>query len=99
MASNSANNHFPWSHVVGFALSIILTLVALWVGLYTDLSYTVIVTVIFILAFIQAAIQLFMFMHMTEGKAWLWQSSNMLFAAFTAIVIVAGTVWVMTEMH
>ncbi len=99
MASNSAENHFPWSHVFGFALSIILTLVALWVGLGTNLSYNVIAIVIFILAFIQAGIQLFMFMHMTEGKNAIWQSANMLFAAFTAIIIVAGTVWVMTEMH
>lgn len=99
MASNSAKNHFPWPHVFGFALSIILTLLALWVGLGTNLSYTVIAIVIFILAFIQAGIQLFMFMHMTEGKNAIWQSANMMFAAFTAIVIVAGTVWVMTEMH
>ncbi|WP_394542692.1 cytochrome aa3 quinol oxidase subunit IV [Priestia aryabhattai] len=99
MASKSANNHFPWSHVIGFMLSIVLTLIALWVGLYTNLPFNTVVITVFILAFIQAAIQLYMFMHMTESKNGIWQSGNMLFAAFIAIVIVAGTVWVMGSMH
>lgn len=39
MANKSAeHSHFPWKHIVGFALSIILTLLALWVAVYTELS-------------------------------------------------------------
>jgi cytochrome aa3-600 menaquinol oxidase subunit IV len=53
---------------------------------------------VFVLAFLQAAIQLFMFMHVTEGEG-RWQVGKMLSAGFIAIVIVAGSVWVMNSMH
>ncbi|MBC8931927.1 cytochrome aa3 quinol oxidase subunit IV, partial [Escherichia coli] len=58
----------PWKHIVGFALSVILTLLAVWVALYSTLTTNVKVVIIFIFAFIQAALQLLMFMHMTEGR-------------------------------
>jgi cytochrome aa3-600 menaquinol oxidase subunit IV len=107
MANNSVGNEhggFPWKHLIGFVLSIVLTLFALWVALGTDLSLTWILIIIFGFAFLQAALQLLMFMHVTEnstntkltGRV---QVGNILFAAFVAIVIVIGSVWVMTEGH
>jgi cytochrome aa3-600 menaquinol oxidase subunit IV len=107
MANNSIGNEhggFPWKHLIGFVLSIVLTLFALWVALGTDLSLTWILIIIFGFAFLQAALQLLMFMHVTEnstntkltGRV---QVGNILFAAFVAIVIVIGSVWVMTEGH
>jgi cytochrome aa3-600 menaquinol oxidase subunit IV len=107
MANKTAvNGHggFPWKHLVGFVLSIVLTLFALWVALGTDLSLTWILIIIFGFAFLQAALQLLMFMHVTEnstntkltGRV---QVGNILFAAFVAIVIVIGSVWVMTAGH
>ncbi|MED2972286.1 MULTISPECIES: cytochrome aa3 quinol oxidase subunit IV [unclassified Fictibacillus] len=102
-----SNEHggIPWKHVVGYILSIVLTALALWVTFKTGFSKQTILIIIFIFAFLQAALQLLMFMHMTEsseksssltGKT---QTGNILFAAFIAIVIVAGTVWVMWAGH
>ncbi|MEY9215972.1 cytochrome aa3 quinol oxidase subunit IV [Bacillus subtilis] len=69
MANKSAeHSHFPWKHIVGFILSIVLTLLALWVAVYTDLSSSAKLWIIFGFAFIQAALQLLMFMHMTESE-------------------------------
>ncbi|MGG3888440.1 cytochrome aa3 quinol oxidase subunit IV [Metabacillus fastidiosus] len=98
--SNKTNAHhgFPWGHIVGLILSIALTLLAAGLALYTDLSLTAIVWIIFILAFLQAIIQLVMFMHIKEGDG-AWQIGKMLSAGFIAIVIVYGSVWVMTNMH
>jgi cytochrome aa3-600 menaquinol oxidase subunit IV len=99
MASKTANhNGFPWTQVIGFLLSIALTFLAVWWGLYTNLPYNTIVILVFTLAFIQAAIQLFMFMHVTEGEG-KWQVGKMFSAAFIAIVIVVGSIWVMNSMH
>lgn len=98
MAKNSTttdHNHFPWKHIIGFASSIILTLIAMWVALYTSLSVKVILTIIVILAVIQAGIQLVMFMHMNESKSGTIQSGTMYFSAFIAVAIVAGSIWVM----
>ncbi|TMU84418.1 cytochrome aa3 quinol oxidase subunit IV [Bacillus sp. BHET2] len=99
MGHNTTNHSgLPWTQIIGFILSIGLTFLAVWFGLYTNLAYELIVAIVFVLAFIQAAIQLFMFMHVTEGEG-KWQVGKMMSAAFIAIVIVAGTVWVLSNMH
>jgi cytochrome aa3-600 menaquinol oxidase subunit IV len=98
--ANKTNTHhgFPWGHIMGLILSIALTLLAAGLALYTDLTLQTIIILIFGLAFLQAAIQLFMFMHIKEGEG-AWQVGKMMSAAFIAIVIVYGSVWVMTNMH
>lgn len=105
MAKTTAEHHgFPWKHLIGFVLSIVLTLFALWVALYTDLSVTWILIIIFGFAILQAALQLLMFMHVTENSTSSnltsrVQIGNILFAAFVAVVIVIGSVWVLTAGH
>jgi cytochrome aa3-600 menaquinol oxidase subunit IV len=98
MSHNTNHSGLPWTQIIGFILSIALTFLAVWFGLYTNLAYELIVAIVFVLAFIQAAIQLFMFMHVTEGEG-RWQVGKMMSAAFIAIVIVAGSVWVLSNMH
>ncbi|KAF1677863.1 cytochrome aa3 quinol oxidase subunit IV [Bacillus mexicanus] len=95
MANKSAeHSHFPWKHVVGFALSIVLTLLALWIAVYTELSPSAKLWIIFGFAFIQAALQLLMFMHMRESENGTIQVGNTLFGFFGAIVIVLGSIWI-----
>ncbi|PFA70316.1 cytochrome aa3 quinol oxidase subunit IV [Bacillus sp. AFS015802] len=98
MSHNTNHSGLPWTQIIGFILSIALTFLAVWFGLYTNLAYELIVAIVFVLAFIQAAIQLFMFMHVNEGEG-RWQVGKMMSAAFIAIVIVAGSVWVLSSMH
>lgn len=100
MENNKPNtNRLPWPQVIGFLLSIALTFIAVWIGIRADLSAQTITILVFVLAFIQAAIQLFMFMHVSEGEHGKWQIGKMLSAAFIAIVIVVGSVWVLNSMH
>ncbi|WP_201714122.1 cytochrome aa3 quinol oxidase subunit IV [Rossellomorea arthrocnemi] len=98
MSHNTNHSGLPWTQIIGFILSIALTFLAVWFGLYTNMAYELIIAIVFVLAFIQAAIQLFMFMHVTEGEG-RWQVGKMMSAAFIAIVIVAGSVWVLSNMH
>ncbi|MFB5661865.1 cytochrome aa3 quinol oxidase subunit IV [Alteribacillus sp. HJP-4] len=94
--SSHTDERFPKKHVIGFLASIILTLVAAYTALGSGLPTTWIIIIIMVLAVIQAAIQLFMFMHMTETDSGGLQTGNILFGFFTAAVIVAGSVWVMS---
>lgn len=96
---NHHANRFPISHVIGFFMSLVLTLGAAWVALMTSLPPKVIMWVIGSLAFVQAAIQLFMFMHLREGEDSKANVINILYAAFLAVVIVAGSIWVLTSGH
>ncbi|WP_163527697.1 cytochrome aa3 quinol oxidase subunit IV [Halobacillus ihumii] len=95
------NKRIPVQHIVGFVLSLVLTLLAAWAALRSDLSTFWIITSIMILAVIQAGIQLFMFMHMTESEShnghvpW-----NMMFHGFVlAAIVVAGSLFTMSFGH
>ncbi|MFD1020345.1 cytochrome aa3 quinol oxidase subunit IV [Thalassobacillus hwangdonensis] len=96
MANHS--KRIPTNHVVGFLLSIVLTLVAAWAALKSDLPLVWVISGIMILAVIQAGIQLFMFMHVTESESrnghvpW-----NMMFhGAVLAAIVVAGSLFTMS---
>ncbi|WP_257347573.1 cytochrome aa3 quinol oxidase subunit IV [Pseudalkalibacillus decolorationis] len=92
---------FPVKHVIGFILSIALTLLALWAALGSDLPTVWIIVSIMALAIIQAGIQLFMFMHMIESEShnghvpW-----NMIFHGLVlAAIVVAGSLFTMYSGH
>jgi cytochrome aa3-600 menaquinol oxidase subunit IV len=94
-----SEKRFPLSHVFGFALSLILTFAAAWVALKTNLSFTVIMWIIGTLAVIQAGLQLFMFMHVNEGEDNKTQIINIAYGVFCALVIVLGSIWVLSSGH
>ncbi|WP_409275940.1 cytochrome aa3 quinol oxidase subunit IV [Neobacillus sp. SCS-31] len=96
---NHQENRFPISHVIGFLMSLVLTLGAAWVALKTSLPPNTIMWFIGTLAFVQAAIQLFLFMHLREGEDRKANVINMAYAFFLAFVIVAGSIWVLTSGH
>lgn len=93
------HNGFPWMHLVGYLLSMVLTVLAIWVSFNSGFSVGIILWVIYIFAFLQAALQLIMFMHMTESSSANLQTGTILFALFIAIVVVTGSVWVMSSGH
>jgi cytochrome aa3-600 menaquinol oxidase subunit IV len=96
MGANHHHETFPWKHVIGFILSLLLTFAALWVALSSGLSTAAVIGIIVILAVIQASLQLFMFMHMTESDSGKIQTINMAYSFFIAIVVVAGSIWTMS---
>ncbi|HLR02030.1 MAG TPA: cytochrome aa3 quinol oxidase subunit IV [Virgibacillus sp.] len=87
---------YPLKHIVGYVLSIVLTILAAWTAVGSDLPSVWIVAGIMALAVIQAGIQLFMFMHIIESGVthtpW-----NMMFHSFVvASIIVAGSLFTMS---
>ncbi|MGP7819122.1 cytochrome aa3 quinol oxidase subunit IV [Niallia sp. 01092] len=97
MAKNHENEKFPIGHIAGFIVSLLLTFAAVGAK-YTDLPFKTIMWIIGTLAVIQALLQLVMFMHLTEGEGKV-QVINIVYAFFCAIVVAAGTIWVMTSGH
>lgn len=93
------SSRFPLSHVLGFLLSLVLTFAAALVALKTSLSTQVIMWIIGGLAVAQAGLQLFMFMHVTEGEDKNTQVANIAYGIFMVLVIVVGTIWIMSGLH
>lgn len=88
----------PVQHIIGFVISLVLTVIAAWAALESSLPKGWVITGIMVLAVMQAALQLFMFMHMTEfasGNGHVpW---NMIFHGFViAAIIVAGSLFTMS---
>ncbi|CQR47073.1 Quinol oxidase subunit 4 [Paraliobacillus sp. PM-2] len=90
---------FPLNHVVGFILSVVLTIFAVFIALETDFTTTIKLWIIGAFAIFQAFVQLIMFMHMTEGKAKVANIINISYSIFLAVVIVAGSIWILTTGH
>ncbi|MCL6453372.1 MAG: cytochrome C oxidase subunit IV family protein [Alicyclobacillus sp.] len=81
--------------VIGFVLSIILTLIALWAVMNRVLGAGSLIALILILGAIQIFIQLFFFMHVTESKGPNWHAWMLALGLVFVIAIVAGSIWIM----
>ena len=93
---HSHGEHGPWMHIIGFVLSIVLTLIALRLVLANAFHPAMMVTVILSLAVLQILVQLFFFMHITESHGPKYHVLSLLLGAVFTIAIVAGSIWIMT---
>ncbi|MET0960575.1 MAG: cytochrome aa3 quinol oxidase subunit IV [Psychrobacillus psychrotolerans] len=85
---------FPVKQVMGFAFSIVLTVVALLVY-FTDMSYTLGMTVLLITAFVQAGLQVVVFMHAGETRDKGPIYINIYYALIIALFTIFGTLLVL----
>ncbi|WP_455661566.1 cytochrome aa3 quinol oxidase subunit IV [Pradoshia sp.] len=89
---------FPIKHVMGYVLSLVLTIIALSVAYY-DLSYATGMVILSVTAIIQACVQLFLFMHVGESDDKHAVYINIIYAIFIALIIVFGTLFTMIWGH
>lgn len=88
-------HHSAKPHIVGYIFSLVLTALAFYLMLGTSLSMSVKITVLLVLAFLQLLVQLIYFMHILESNERVYQVINIVFGIFVAVVVVAGSVWIM----
>lgn len=86
-------------YVIGFVLSIILTLVAYILVVNHVMSGAGLVAVIVGLAIIQLFVQLFFFLHLGEESKPRWNLMSLLFAAMVVIIVVFGSLWIMNNLN
>jgi len=84
------------SYVIGFILSIVLTILPLVVVLNGLMSKTATLVLILAMAILQFAVQLVFFMHLKEGKDAKWNMMALLLGLIILLTIVAGSIWIMT---
>ncbi|GMA51166.1 hypothetical protein GCM10025857_25230 [Alicyclobacillus contaminans] len=87
---------FPWKHIIGYVLSLVLTGAALWCALGYHLRGSALIVTILAMAVLQIVVQLFLFMHLTESdgtRAHVW---TICLGFFFTFVVVAGTIWIMS---
>ncbi|MCM3586770.1 cytochrome aa3 quinol oxidase subunit IV [Mesobacillus maritimus] len=85
---------FPAKQVLGFAFSILLTVVALAV-IFLDMSFQMGMLILLVTAFVQAGVQLIVFMHAGETEDRPAIYTNIYYGVIIAIVTVLGTLLTM----
>lgn len=87
---------FPWAHIVGYILSLVLTAAAFWLVLAHKAGLAATLVVIVLLGVLQILVQLFFFMHITESDGPAWHTVMLLVGFLFVVVIVGGSIWIMS---
>ncbi|HZG82110.1 cytochrome o ubiquinol oxidase subunit IV [Brevibacillus panacihumi] len=101
MANHTNHNSHAESHgslksyVIGFILSIVLTIIPLVLVMNPLFSKAGTIIAIMIMAVLQFVIQLFFFMHIREGEKPRWNVQTLVLGLVIVLTIVAGSIWIM----
>ncbi|MEM1272355.1 MAG: cytochrome o ubiquinol oxidase subunit IV [Pseudomonadota bacterium] len=88
------------SYIIGFVLSVVLTLVPFWVVLSeVEINLTLALAIIFGLGAIQIMVHVYYFLHVTVQAEQGWQSMSLVFTAVLLVIILAGSIWVMLHLQ
>ena len=84
------------SYVIGFILSIVLTIIPLVLVMNQMMSKTATLITIMVMAVLQFVIQLFFFMHIREGEKPRYNVQTLILGLVIVLTIVLGSIWIMT---
>lgn len=87
-----------YTYIVGFALSIVLTLVAFLFVEQFLLPRGVLVATLVTLAVVQLIAQLVCFLHLGKEKKPRWNLAALVFALLIVAILVGGTLWIMQNL-
>ncbi|AZY48323.1 cytochrome o ubiquinol oxidase subunit IV [Bordetella avium] len=87
------------SYIIGFILSIILTLGSFWLVMNGTFSRPLVLGGILVLCVVQLLVQLVFFMHMGTAKSEQDNLSAFLFTVMIIAIIVGGSIWVLHNMN
>lgn len=95
-----SNSHGTYkSYILGFILSIALTLLSYFAA--TSGSFTVAITygLITLLAVAQLFVQLIFFLHLNSSEGGKWNLASFVFTVLIVAILVIGSLWVMHNMN
>lgn len=94
-----------YSYILGFVLSVVLTLIAFGVveqHLITQHvvpPHKIIVPILVTLALIQLLVQLVCFLHLGKKENSGWNIMTFVFALFIVVTFVGGSLWIMNHLN
>ncbi|MFD2368961.1 cytochrome o ubiquinol oxidase subunit IV [Brevibacillus sp. GCM10020057] len=83
------------SYVIGFILSIVLTIIPLVLVMNNMLDKATTVIWILVMAVLQFIVQLFFFMHIREGEKPRYNVQTLILGLVIVVTIIAGSIWIM----
>lgn len=94
--SSSTDHTSAKPYIVGFILSIVLTIIPLELVLNHMMSFRALIVTIIAIAVIQFLVQLFFFMHIRESEKPAYNVWALVLGIFIVITIVGASSWIMT---
>jgi cytochrome o ubiquinol oxidase operon protein cyoD len=86
-------------YTIGFVLSLILTAIPFWLVMGNVLPPETTKYVIMGFAGVQFVVQMIYFLHMNSKSEGGWNMMALLLTAVLLVIVLAGSIWVMTHMN
>ncbi len=83
------------SYIIGFILSITLTLIPYYIVTTHAMSIPTTYALILLFAVLQFIIQVVFFLHVTEGQDSKWNIMALVFTIVVLLILVFGSMWIM----
>lgn len=87
------------SYALGFAASVVLTLVSFGLVMGGALPRLPLILALFALAVAQLFVQLRYFLHVDRSSAMYWNLMALLFTFFLMFLFIGGSIWIMYGLH
>jgi len=88
------------SYMIGFVLSVILTVIPFWIVMAKVFSdSTVTVAVVMILGAIQIVVHMIYFLHMDTKSEGGWNMMALIFTITLVVIALSGSMWVMYHLN
>lgn len=87
------------TYLIGFILSVILTLVAFGPVMAGGMSHAAVFTTIFSAAILQILVHLHYFLHLDASSASRWNLLALIFTIMIIVLFVGGSLWIMWHLN
>ena len=96
---NKNSNRTYRSYIIGFLLSVIITISAFYIAVCKIFSAVNSYIMVYILAITQLYVQLVFFMHLSERSKTYWNIISFIFTLVIIIILVSGTLWITYNLY
>lgn len=88
------------SYIIGFVLSVILTVIPFWMVMADVLeNHVVAIFIIFVLGGIQMIVHIHYFLHVTIKAEAGWQIMSLGMTILLLVIVLSGSIWVMFNLE
>ncbi len=87
------------SYLIGFVLSVILTVIPFALVMNGTWSKSAILVGISLAALVQIVVQLYFFLHLDNSPSQRWNLLTLVFTAIIVVLLVGGSLWIMYNLN
>ena len=83
------------SYIIGFLLSVVLTVIPFWMVMNPTMEHSTIVMSIVAFAVVQVLVHLYFFLHLNTSSEQRWNLVAFIYTVMLIVFIVIGSIWIM----